>query len=605
MTFPANTTAFYAPSAAPVRVAAPLVRVALDGRTQPRLRAEWVEHRLGEAPRARLSAALGRDALAGDDLRLEQAAARLRPGQAVTVTLLGGGTPGDADAGDLVLFEGRIGRVDLDLAADAESLAVEAEDPAADVLRRRVAGRRGVTAAGTVARVDGLPLVFNPDGRAGAAADLFDPGTGDGHRVFAPDGAADAVPWTLDEAVAYLLAEHGASADVDVPAPSEVRAALPPLVLRDVSLEGRTLADALAALLDMAGARLVVSAEPGAAGVSRRLDLWHPGRAPAGWLAHQSPGAAFAAGATTHATLSARLHFEAAPRRYVARGDRKVYESTFDLVAGWDAALETYDPDDFSPSAAGDAFAPRRDVFRKWVLNETGEYAAAPYNRGPAPDLAAVFEGAATVARRRRLLPCVSRDSLGRSRGVAVEVSLDAGESWEQPALAARVLSDEAGVALTDDPLPPRYLAAAMRGLVRVRVTAALESDACLAADAGDDAAGPGCTRHVHVPAGYRFRRVTAGSRFFGDTGGGETDDAARLADLVRAAHDADLRSPAPARINVPWLALGHRVGQRLLGVRGRRLDLARRHDGYAVAPVVARVRLCLLPRPSTELELE
>jgi hypothetical protein len=170
-----------------------------------------------------------------------------------------------------------------------------------------------------------------------------------------------------------------------------------------------------------------------------------------------------------------------------------------------------------------------------------------------------------------------------------------------------RVLKDECGLLLTDDPLPARYIAAAMRGQVRVRVTAALESDSCLQAErTAEGAAGlPGRTRHVHVPAGYRYRRVATSSRFYGSGGADEADDTARLQELVDAAHAADRRTPAPARIEVPWLALGHRPGERIMGIRGRRLDLAHRHGPYAAAPVVHRVRHTFAPVPRTELELE
>jgi hypothetical protein len=410
----------------------------------------------------------------------------------------------------------------------------------------------------------------------------------------------------LDEAVAYLLAEYGVSDLIDVPTPGEVRAALGSLVIRDVSLEGRTLGEALDALLELASGRTIVSVEPQAEGVSRRLELWTPARAPSGWFAHQGVGDRFDPSRTHFASLAAAAHFASAPRRYVACGDLKIYESSFDLVPGWDDAFATYDPDDFSPSLSAD-FNARRDVFRKWVLNETGQYSESPYDRGPAPDLAAVFEGAPYVRRRRRLLECLSRDALGRSLGIYAEVSLDGGSTWERLSLGVRVLPGECGLYVTDDPLPPRYLAAAMRGQVCVRVTAAIESDSCLRAERvapGTDGL-PGRTRRLSVPAGYRFRRVAPTSRFHGQAGADEADDSPRLQELVDAAYEADRRSPAPARIEVPFLAMGYRVGTRVLGVRGRRLDLAHGGPAYESAPVVRRTVHRFAPEPRTELELE
>jgi len=584
----------------------PAVEVRLDGRAEPRLRLESIEQRMGSAPTATFIAALGRDTITGETLRLEELAANIRPGATITATLLRGGVLPGNETHDLVVFDGQVMRADLSLQGDGERLILEAEDPSADLLRRRIGGQRAWTADGGADRVDGQTLVFNPDGRPNASDQAYDPGTGDAYTIFAPDRPSGNEAWTLGEAAAYVLAEHGQAEGTEAPSPSETRTALPATVIRDVSLEGRPLAEALDALLELAGARLVVRVEPGIGAVSRRLEIWYPARGPVGWLSHQPPGQTYDPTKTDFVGLGVRMDFAAAPRRYVALGDSKFYESTFDLVAGWDDALASYDPDDFSPRTNAD-FDSVRDVFRKWVLNEAGDYTGPPYDRGAPPALSAVFEDAPYVRRRRRFLPCLSRDTLSRSRGVYVEISFDSGASWEQMTLAARVLRDECGIYLTEDTLPPRYLAAAMRGQVRLRATATLESDSRLAAEyAGDSTADlPGRTRHVHVPAGYRFRRVAPTSRFYGEGGADEADDTERLDDLVRAAWEADRRAPAPARIEIPYLAFGHRVGERILGVRGRHLALARAHPGFLLAPVVRRTRLTFAPAPRTELDLE
>lgn len=590
-----------------VRVlAAPVVEVRVDGRAEPRLRLETVDQRMGSAPTATFAAALGRDAVTGESVRVEDMAADVHPGAAITATLLRGGVLPGADANDLVLFDGRVTRANLALDAGDERLALKAEDPTADLLRRRIDGRRAWTAGGNAERLDGRALVFNPDGRPNASAQPYDPVSGGAYTIFAPDGAPGNEAWTLRDAVAYVLAEHGQTSSAGVPSFAEVCAAVPATVIRDVSLEGRSLGEAVVALLELAGARLAIRIEPGAASVSRRLEIWYPDRGPTGWLCHQPPGQTYDPAQTHFAGLAVRMDFAAAPRRYVAQGDAKLHESTFDLVAGWDDALASCDPDDFSPRTNAD-FDTVRDVFRKWVLNEAGDYTAAPYERGTPAELSAVFAGDAYVRRRRRLLPCLSRDGSGRSRGVYVEVSLDGGASWSQMTLAARVLRTECGVYLTEDPLPPEYVAAAMRGHVRVRATATLESDARLVAEyAGEDADDlPGRTRHVHVPAGYRFRRVAPTSRFHGAGGADEANDTGRLQDLVCAAWEADRRTPAPTHVRIPYLALGHGVGERLLGIRGRRIDLARDHTGFAVAPVVDRLRLTFAPAPETILHLE
>jgi len=610
MTVHTNVAAYVGPADAVPVIRPPQVEVCLDGAAEPRLRLDALEMSAGGGLRAAFSAGLGQSVETGDDMRLERLAAVVRPGRTARATLLRGGVLAGQDAVNLVLFEGRIGRIEMALGPDGEGLRFEAEDPAVPLLGRCIGGRRTWTSYGDAKRIDGLPLVFNPYGRPNASPQQYDPGAGGGgggaYTIFAADTSADAIPWTLDEAVAHLLSEYGESEDVVVPTAAEVRAAVSPLAIRDVTLEGRTLGDALAEMLRLTDACLVATAEPGPDAVVRRLEIVRADGGPASWLAHQPVGRTYAAGATNFSALTASFHFDDAPRRYVARGDVKLYESTFDLVAGWDDSLATYDADDFSP-ATNTNFDAVRDVFRKWVLNEAGDYTASPYSRGAAADLGAVFEGAPYVRRRRRFLPCVSSDDLGRSRGVHIEMSVDGGESWERLSLGVRVLADECGIVLTDDPLPPQYLAAAMRGSVRIRVTATIESDSRLAAECGDaeDAGQAGRVRHISAASGYRFRRVASTSLFYGHGPTDEVDDTARLQELVRAAYDADRAAPAPSRIQIPYLALGHRVGERILGVRGRMLELAPRYAEFVAAPVVRRVRHTFAPVPQTELELE
>ena len=579
--------------------------VRINGLAESRGRLESLETALGGAPRAWFSAGLGRGPPAPQDVRLEDMAARLLPGSLVTAILVGGGTLPPEASGNLVLFEGRITRIEMNLDSQDEALRFEAEDLAAEVLQRRVGGQRIRTTASVPEVVKGMSLVFNPDGRPNASTETYEPSGGQPHTIFKPAGATAAIDWTLDKAVAYLLAEFAVSDALTLPTGEDVTEAVGALVVHDVPLEGRTLGEALTALLQLADAQATIVAEPGESGLTRRLEIWNRTQTTATWLVHQLVGATFSPETTNLAAVAATLHVDLAPRRYVARGDRKVYESTFNLVAGWADSSATTDPDDFAPSTNLN-FAAVRDVFRKWVLNESGEYSASPYNRGSAPDLSTLFEAEPYARRRRRFLNCLSRDTLGRSADVYAEVSLDAGTSWERLTMTARVLADECGLYLTDDGLPPRYLAAAMRSQVRVRVTAAIESDSCLEAEHGDDGNEglPGRTRRISVPAGYGYRKVAATSRFHGSPAD-EADDTERLQDLVDAAFEADLRAPAPTRVDVPWLAMGYRVGQRIQGVSGRRLELARAGAGYAFDPVVRRVRLIFAPAPRTELDLE
>jgi hypothetical protein len=605
VTVPANVAAWFAESSVIPVVTPPRTEVLLDGVAQPRLRLDTLELCRSAAPRAWFSAGLGRNAEAGEDSRLERLATLVRPGAPVSVRLLRGGVLPGAERRDLVVFDGHISRIEMGLGPNGETLRFEAEDPAAELLRRHVSGQRIRTSAGQADVLGGLALGFNLDGQANASGSPYDPGSGEAYTIFAASHE-NATAWTLADAVAHLLAEYGQSDAVGAPPPTEVRSGLGGTVLRDVRLEGRTLGDALDALLELAGGMMTIAVEPHETGVSRRLEIFTPDRAPACQLAHQDVGRRFDPAATQFSDLAIAMRFETAPRRYAARGDRKVYESTFELMRGWWESLGSYNPEEFNPSQNPN-FDAVRDVFRKWVLNESGEYTESPFNSGAAADLGTVFEGAAYARRRRRLLECMSCDALGRSFGVYVEISLDAGSTWQRMPMAARVLRGECGVYLTDDPLPPAVIAVMMRNCFRIRVTAAIESDSCLLAECTEPGASdlPGRTRYLNVPASYRYRKRSPASRFYGQAPANEADDTPRLQEFVRAAYEADRRCPVPTHVEVPWLALGYRVGQRVLGVRGRRIDFARQEKGYESAPMVSRVRWHFAPLPRTELELE
>jgi len=98
----------------------------------------------------------------------------------------------------------------------------------------------------------------------------------------------------------------------------------------------------------------------------------------------------------------------------------------------------------------------KRDVGRKWTLNESGAYSAAVYDRGMPFDFATVIPARyitdadgkrlyAPVA--RRLLPSltVDKDDLN-TIGIIVEFSFDGGFNWQQIPAAISNLKDEAGI---------------------------------------------------------------------------------------------------------------------------------------------------------------
>lgn len=77
--------------------------------------------------------------------------------------------------------------------------------------------------------------------------------------------------------------------------------------------------------------------------------------------------------------------------KYIGQGDFKIYEATFDLIKAWDPGLEQDNYESFSPSTNPN-FCQVKDVYRKWCLNEAGQYSNSPYNQGDAFDFSQIFQ---------------------------------------------------------------------------------------------------------------------------------------------------------------------------------------------------------------------
>jgi hypothetical protein len=163
-------------------------------------------------------------------------------------------------------------------------------------------------------------------------------------------------------------------------------------------------------------------------------------------------------------------------------GDVHTFEITAELVPAWldsdltldsassyanlfktdaDLAAET-NPNQYSffsrYHARGSSF--QRDIGRKWVLNELGNYTGGSYDRGDVFDFAAVIPAQyitdpANSERlygpfSRTLKPCLTfdKDSLS-SVGIRVEFSFDSGASWQLLPATIENLTAECGIRIT------------------------------------------------------------------------------------------------------------------------------------------------------------
>jgi hypothetical protein len=115
---------------------------------------------------------------------------------------------------------------------------------------------------------------------------------------------------------------------------------------------------------------------------------------------------------------SVSLAYDVAERPNVVHGLSKLAmrEGTFTLFASWPREFDTLDISDLKEEKKTDEH-PHADVFRKFVLNEAGDYTGTRPEITAATSLADLF-GVPTVPMRRRLRPALT---LGKDRKVATK----------------------------------------------------------------------------------------------------------------------------------------------------------------------------------------
>ena len=441
--------------------------------------------------------------------------------------------------------------------------------------------------------LDGLDLVFNPGGRANMSDLDSSPGGQRPRRLFVAPEADTAEAWTAAEAANYLVGFYASASWLSLPSAGEIEQLFGDEILEDLRLEGRSVLDALEHLARRVGLRATVALSRDAAGqLTRALVLVGRGLGRRVSLYHQMPGQTYSRVRTFMEKLDARIDWSEALARIELVGDLKLYESTFELQPGWDPGKENEDPTAYRRSGNPN-FAPLADVFRKWVLNEAGDYNGAPYLLSGPYDFSSLFENETSLPRRRRFLPTISSGAMGESYGVHVELSYDDGATWTRYEGPVRVLRDECGIYLAGDRLPAALYRAAKHDEYRCRVTATVESDSRLRATAerenlADDHRGR--RQWLDVSSDFHYRLVDAAS-IFAPGSSRAVDDTLRLQGLADDLFEAGRRAPVPARVTLPTFSTSYRLGDAIDGVRYRYTRLKREAAGIETDPLVEAVR--------------
>jgi hypothetical protein len=534
---------------------------------------------------------------------------RFGMGSQVSVRQLLNGTGPEPAVAELPIFVGTIEGIETQLQAapaDSESrmraknvsplwrdesgtqdlVSLRVRDFSAVLERVTVYGRHIRSAAEELVFLPGLDMTFNPGGRGNAATESVMV-QGRECAAFCADAAA-ARAWKLAEVIDYLLNLYLPAGALHWPDPALLLAMTQGRLARDLDLGGLSLLEALHRCCEAADFQFrfvprLVEGEP-----AQAIVFYQNGRGRTVELNCQLTGEPLSLSRTNIAAVHSRRDFYPVTHRYIGQGDFRVYEATFELVKAWDPALAGTSYDTFSPSTNPE-FYRVRDVYRKWCLNEAGDYSGQPYNQGEPYDFAPLFEGASMVCRRRRFWPTLSTDSQGRPLGYFLEVSFD-GENWWQYLYAFNNLLDECGVWLSSEQLDVNTWVAALKGVLRFRITTSVVSDerlTCVVADGPVGSVTPVVDHVVTLPRQFQYRKVSAKSVLAGAGEGfgkpDEADDSTALCEFTRRQAAASAAVIERSHVQTPTLELHFEPGDRVTSSPDSRDLLSCRRDSRSL----------------------
>ncbi|MFB0524260.1 MAG: hypothetical protein ACETVZ_01885 [Phycisphaerae bacterium] len=564
------------------------ISVLLDGALCPDLvvtevvRSNWPEFswaRLVYNPAAQQSARL---------IPAEQIENKFAMGKSICIRQIYNGIPPGTAAFSLPIFEGQIEAVKTNLNSDGEKIKIIARDVSATLMRITVYGQRVSGKDSSTLFLAGLDTVFNPNGQANAHRSPLSV-NGKSYTVFCAEPSQSKF-FSCAVAIDYLLCEYLPISQLQTPSIEQLRALTEDQTVRDLDVTGLNLLEALQRCCSRVGLKFKFVPRLAATGPAQAIVFYKNGTGRAVQLNCQQTGQQFSILKTNVANLSSRKNFWPITHQYVGQGDFKVFEATFELVKAWDPADKDTNYYKFSPSTNSD-FYKVKDVYRKWCLNEAGDYSTAPYNQGQAFDFSKIFQSGNFARCRRRFWPALTADKQGRSLGYFLQVSYD-GEHWWQYLYAFNNLLDECGIWLSSDQLDVNTWVAALKGVLKFRITASVVSDerlSCVVADGAVNSVAPVVEHIITLARQFKYRKVSRQSIFAGvsDESLGvsdEVDDSAALYEFVRKKAAASSETIETSEVQTPTLVFDYRVGDRISVSPDSRDLLSCRSDNRSIS---------------------
>ena len=492
----------------------------------------------------------------------------------------------------LPIFSGQIESIETRRTASGEKLEIVARDFSVNLKRLSVYGRRLAEADGSSIFLAGLDTIFNPDGKGNANQTTIDL-DGKSYTVFCGESLQGRF-WTCAEVIDYLLCEYVLAGQLKTPSFSRLQALTENQIVRDLDVTGLNLIEALQHCCERIGLKFKFVPRLADEGPDQAIVFYRAGTGRVVELICQPAGQQLSISKSNIAEMHSRKKFWPVTHKYIGQGDFKIYEATFELIKAWDSSLEDTDYNKLSPTTNPD-FYQVKDVYRKWCLNEVGQYSGAPYNQGNAFDFSKIFQSNNFFQHPRRFHPTLTTDKLGCSLGYYLQVSYNNSQSWRQYLYAFNILLDECGVWLSSDQLDIETWIAALRGFLRFRITTSVVSDERLTtvvADGPVNSTAPVVEHVITLPRQFKYRKVSDQSVFAGATDEtlgvpDEIDDSTTLYEFIRHTAEMSLEVIETFDIQTPILMLDYHVGDIVSTSPESRDLLACRSDNRSISRIV------------------
>ncbi len=513
---------------------------------------------------------------AGNDINCNQIA----PGQSVAIKTMFESGVGESVPQELCLFAGTVEEIKNRTETENSFAKITARDYSAKMERKIVFGRNTVREDETIF-LPGLETVFNPDGKPNASKVT----TTDNYRnytVFSTDEIASKY-FTCAEAIYYIMCQHIPFGQIAIPTAEWLEELCQNHIIRDVNVTGLTVTAALQRCCRQVGLKFKFSPIDSKAAVMQAITFFRPGCGAEIEVDFPKNNEKITSLKTNIISAKQTIKTDFI-KRYTVQGDFKTYEATFELVRAWDSSLEDSDYDRFSP-LTNQNFQQVRNVYRKWCLNEAGDYSKIPYNQGEAFDFSKIFENA-YIKKRRRFYPCISADENGKSLGYKLEISYVGGDYWWDYPGGFDLLLDECGVWISDQQIEHDMWFAILKGLLKFRITACVISDeriTAVACDGQTESSAEIVDKMTMLPSRFKYRKISPYSVFYNNskntTYGNQINNFSEIIEFTRKSLEDWQSESQKIEMRTAVLEPAFRVGDNVMAGQQSRDFLKTKYD--------------------------